>query len=127
MQKLWSLKNHSDKIETTYPMQCLVSKDLIFQLKQFIITYYEPILTQIELDLLWMGVSDLKDSKKFILQKEDLMKKRPKLADPKPLKCSRVDLFLRRASYGMGNSTNLDFQCFPEKTTFWKRNKMDEK
>ena len=55
MLKLNLLKQRVEAVEHGIPLLCLKTDDEMVQIKHFITTYYEPILTSLELEQLKLG------------------------------------------------------------------------
>ena len=58
MNKLKALKTHTKRIEHKIPMLSFKTSDEMTQIKRFVSTYYEPILTRIEIDMLKLSLNN---------------------------------------------------------------------
>ena len=59
MLKLNLLKQRVEAVEHGIPLLCLKTDDEMVQIKHFITTYYEPILSSLELEQLKLGQLEL--------------------------------------------------------------------
>ena len=61
MNKLKALKTHTKRIEHKIPMLSFKTFDEMTQIKRFVSTYYEPILTRMEIDMLKLSLNTVMD------------------------------------------------------------------
>lgn len=61
MNKLKALKTHTKRIEHKIPMLSFKTYDEMTQIKRFVSTYYEPILTRMEIDMLKTSLNTVMD------------------------------------------------------------------
>ena len=61
MNKLKALKTHTKRIEHKIPMLSFKTYDEMTQIKRFVSTYYEPILTRMEIDMLKTSLNTAMD------------------------------------------------------------------
>ena len=65
MLKLNNLRARAEAVEHSIPLLCLKTNDEMVQIKHFITTYYEPVLTSLELEQLRHGQIELEQQNKF--------------------------------------------------------------